>query len=97
MTIVKVGFMISGQAGTGLVIAKLPNGSWSAPSAIGCVGLSGGFEVGGELIEIMIILYVNVSMRMRMMQIVFDMSRVVDMDSRGYLSIYIYIERDIDR
>ncbi|CAK4473351.1 unnamed protein product [Aphanomyces euteiches] len=56
MSIAKVGFLVSAQAGTGLVVAKLPDGSWSAPSAIGTVGLSGGFEVGGELVEVMIIL-----------------------------------------
>uniref|UniRef100_M4BMW4 Uncharacterized protein n=1 Tax=Hyaloperonospora arabidopsidis (strain Emoy2) TaxID=559515 RepID=M4BMW4_HYAAE len=56
MTVVKAGFLVSGTIGTGLVVAKLPDGSWSAPSAIGTFGLSGGFEVGGELIEVMIIL-----------------------------------------
>ncbi|ETV99418.1 hypothetical protein, variant [Aphanomyces invadans] len=55
LTIAKAGFLISAQAGTGLVIAKLPDGSWSAPSAIGTVGISGGFEIGGELVEVMII------------------------------------------
>jgi lipid-binding SYLF domain-containing protein len=38
MTIVKVGFLVSGQAGTGLVVAKLPNNTWSAPSAIATAG-----------------------------------------------------------
>ncbi|KAF0693848.1 Aste57867_15226 [Aphanomyces stellatus] len=56
MSIAKAGFIVSAQAGTGLVIAKLPDGSWSAPSAIGTVGISGGFEIGGELVEVMIIL-----------------------------------------
>ncbi len=40
MTIVKAGFLITGKIGTGLVIAKLPNGEWSAPSAIGTAGTS---------------------------------------------------------
>ncbi|KDO17646.1 hypothetical protein SPRG_16811 [Saprolegnia parasitica CBS 223.65] len=56
MTVLRVGFLVSGSAGTGLVVSRLPNGQWSAPSAIGTVGLSGGFEIGGELAEIMIIL-----------------------------------------
>ena len=38
------------------MISKLPNGEWSAPSAIGTAGLSTGFEIGGELIELMIVL-----------------------------------------
>jgi lipid-binding SYLF domain-containing protein len=56
MTIVKAGFLITGKIGTGLVFAKLPDGSWSAPSAIGTIGLGGGFEIGGEIVEVMIIL-----------------------------------------
>ncbi|KAI9919807.1 hypothetical protein PsorP6_017417 [Peronosclerospora sorghi] len=56
MTVVKAGFLVSGKIGTGLVVAKLPDGSWSAPSAIGTFGLSGGFEIGGELVEVLIIL-----------------------------------------
>ncbi|KAG7375740.1 SH3 domain-containing YSC84-like protein 1 [Phytophthora pseudosyringae] len=56
MTVIKAGFLVSGKIGTGLVVAKLPDGSWSAPSAIGTFGLSGGFELGGELVEVMIIL-----------------------------------------
>lgn len=56
MTVLKAGFLVSGKIGTGLVVAKLPDGSWSAPSAIGTFGLSGGFELGGELVEVMIVL-----------------------------------------
>ncbi|KAJ0401786.1 hypothetical protein P43SY_006040 [Pythium insidiosum] len=56
MTIVKAGFLVTGQLGTGLVVAKLPDGSWSAPAAIGTIGLGGGFEIGGEIVEVMIIL-----------------------------------------
>lgn len=61
MTVVKAGFLITGKIGTGLVISKLPDGSWSAPSAIGTAGLGGGLEIGGELVEYMIILYVLLS------------------------------------
>lgn len=56
MTIIKAGFLVTGQIGSGLVVAKLPDGSWSAPSAIGIGGLGGGFEIGGEIIQLMIIL-----------------------------------------
>ncbi|CAI5722572.1 unnamed protein product [Peronospora destructor] len=56
MTVIKAGFLVSGKIGTGLVVAKLPDGSWSAPSAIGTFGLSGGFEIGGEMVEVMVIL-----------------------------------------
>lgn len=56
MTIVKAGFLLVGKIGTGIVVSRLPDGSWSAPSAIGTVGLGGGFEIGGELVEVVIIL-----------------------------------------
>ena len=38
LTIFKLGFMLTGRAGTGLVICRLDDGSWSAPSAIGLSG-----------------------------------------------------------
>ncbi|CAH0485127.1 unnamed protein product [Peronospora farinosa] len=56
MTIVKAGFVLVGKVGTGIVLSRLPDGSWSAPSAIGTVGLGGGFQIGGEIVEVMIIL-----------------------------------------
>lgn len=37
-TIVKAGFVFSGKAGSGIVIARLPDGSWSAPSCIATAG-----------------------------------------------------------
>jgi len=39
LTVVKAGLMISGKIGTGLVIAKMEGGGWSAPSALGTVGV----------------------------------------------------------
>lgn len=56
LTVVKAGLLITAKAGTGIVIAKLPDGSWSAPSAIGTAGFGGGLEAGGEIVEIMIVL-----------------------------------------
>uniref|UniRef100_M4B335 FYVE-type domain-containing protein n=1 Tax=Hyaloperonospora arabidopsidis (strain Emoy2) TaxID=559515 RepID=M4B335_HYAAE len=56
LTVVKAGLLITAKIGTGIVIAKLDNGSWSAPSAIGTAGIGGGLEGGGELIEFMIIM-----------------------------------------
>ena len=32
--IIKAGFIVTGRAGSGVVIARLDDGSWSAPSAI---------------------------------------------------------------
>lgn len=46
----KAGFVFSARAGTGVVIARLKDGTWSAPSAIGTAGVGAGFQMGaGEL------------------------------------------------
>jgi lipid-binding SYLF domain-containing protein len=34
LTVVKLGFIFTGRYGTGIVVAKLPDGRWSAPSAV---------------------------------------------------------------
>ena len=51
LTIVKAGFLVSGRAGSGIVVARLSNGGWSAPSAIGTAGLGFGGQAGAELTE----------------------------------------------
>ncbi|TDH71798.1 hypothetical protein CCR75_009006 [Bremia lactucae] len=56
LTVIKAGLLITAKMGTGIVIVKLENGTWSAPSAIGTAGIGGGLEGGGELIEFMVIM-----------------------------------------
>ncbi|TDH66716.1 hypothetical protein CCR75_006576 [Bremia lactucae] len=56
LTVIKMGFVFSGRFGSGLVIAKLPDGRWSAPSAIGTAGVGWGPQIGGEITEFVIIL-----------------------------------------
>lgn len=56
LTVVKAGFIWSGKIGTGLVISRLEDGSWSPPSGIGTAGVGFGAEIGGEIIDFMIIL-----------------------------------------
>lgn len=56
LTIFKVGFMFTGRYGTGIVLAKLPDGKWSAPSALMLTGLGWGLQVGAEVTEVMLIL-----------------------------------------
>ena len=56
LTIVKVGFMFTGRYGTGLIVAKLPDGRWSAPSAVMITGLGWGLQVGAEVTDVMLIL-----------------------------------------
>ncbi|CED83279.1 Uncharacterized conserved protein [Phaffia rhodozyma] len=48
-TVVKAGFIFSGRGGTGLVISRLPDGSWSAPSLIGTGGLGWGLQAGADI------------------------------------------------
>lgn len=59
LTVIKAGFLVTARGGSGIVIAKLDEGldsGWSAPSAIGIAGLGGGFEVGAEVTDFVIIL-----------------------------------------
>ncbi|XP_060790072.1 SH3 domain-containing YSC84-like protein 1 isoform X2 [Neoarius graeffei] len=56
LSVIKAGFMITARGGSGIVIARLADGSWSAPSAIGIAGLGGGFEIGLEASDFVIIL-----------------------------------------
>ncbi|KAM0748896.1 DUF500-domain-containing protein [Meredithblackwellia eburnea MCA 4105] len=56
LTVVKAGFVLSARAGTGVVIARMADGNWSAPSAIGTAGAGFGFQVGAEMAEFLIIL-----------------------------------------
>jgi len=56
LTIVKAGFLFTGRIGTGLVIGRNDDGSWSAPSAICSTGVGWGFQVGGEITDVVIIL-----------------------------------------
>ncbi|XP_067311331.1 SH3 domain-containing YSC84-like protein 1 [Pseudorasbora parva] len=56
LSVFKAGFMITARGGSGIVIARLTDGRWSAPSAIGIAGLGGGFEIGLESSDFVIIL-----------------------------------------
>jgi lipid-binding SYLF domain-containing protein len=56
LTILKVGFMVTGRYGTGIVLSKLPDGSWSAPSAIAMSGLGWGIQLGTEVSDVMLVL-----------------------------------------
>lgn len=52
----KGGFLFSGRIGSGLLIARLPDGSWSAPSCIGLAGAGVGGQIGLELTDFVMIL-----------------------------------------
>ena len=54
LTVVKAGFIWSGKAGTGIVIARKTDGSWSPPSGLGTAGIGFGAEIGAEVIDFMV-------------------------------------------
>ncbi|RKO92295.1 hypothetical protein BDK51DRAFT_1270, partial [Blyttiomyces helicus] len=56
VTVVKAGFVWTGRAGSGLVVALLPDGRWSAPSAIAVGGAGFGAQIGAQITDIVFIL-----------------------------------------
>lgn len=56
LTVAKGGFIFAPRIGSGLVITRRPDGSWSAPSAIGTLGVSWGFLAGLEVTDYLITL-----------------------------------------
>ncbi|EJD55488.1 DUF500-domain-containing protein [Auricularia subglabra TFB-10046 SS5] len=55
-TVFKAGFVLSARGGSGVVIARLDDGSWSAPSAIGTAGMGFGGQLGAEVTDFLLIL-----------------------------------------
>ena len=56
LTVFKAGFLGSVRGGSGIVVARLADGSWSAPSAIGTAGGGFGGQIGFELTDFVFIL-----------------------------------------
>ncbi|KAI5073452.1 hypothetical protein GOP47_0011465 [Adiantum capillus-veneris] len=56
LTVAKVGMMLTYKLGTGLIIARREDGNWSPPAAIVSCGLGWGLQVGGELIDFIVVL-----------------------------------------
>ncbi|XP_058080180.1 uncharacterized protein LOC131228509 [Magnolia sinica] len=57
LTVAKMGALLTYKLGTGLVVARRMDGSWSAPSAILSLGLGWGAQIGGELTDFIIVLH----------------------------------------
>mmetsp|Transcript_25002 Transcript_25002/g.44320 ORF Transcript_25002/g.44320 Transcript_25002/m.44320 type:complete len:215 (-) Transcript_25002:83-727(-) len=55
--IVEAGFVFSGNVGTGILLARQPDGSWSPPAAVGLSGLGWGFIMGASLKHIVYLIY----------------------------------------
>ena len=64
VTVAKAGLWFGGEMGTGLVVARLPDGSWSAPSAIGLIGFSFGALIGAQISDHVFLLMTDKSVGM---------------------------------
>ena len=54
ITTMQAGFF--GARASGLVVARTPDGGWSAPSAVRMGGAGWGFQIGGEVTDMLIVL-----------------------------------------
>ena len=52
----KVVVGVSLQGGSGILISRLPNGTWSAPSSMGVYGLGMGLQFGLEVCDFVFII-----------------------------------------
>ncbi|KAI4380833.1 hypothetical protein MLD38_006976 [Melastoma candidum] len=57
LTVAKAGMLVTYKVGTGLVVARRADGSWSAPSAISSAGLGWGAQIGCELMDFIIVMH----------------------------------------
>lgn len=56
ISVVEVGFIFSGNVGTGVIVARNADGTWSPPSACGLGGIGFGLLFGAEAKDILIII-----------------------------------------
>jgi lipid-binding SYLF domain-containing protein len=56
LTVVKAGMVVSGKIGSGLVISRKADGTWSAPLALGTIGVGWGAQIGGDITHYLILL-----------------------------------------
>eukprot|EP00542_Grammatophora_oceanica_P017174 CAMPEP_0194054074 /NCGR_PEP_ID=MMETSP0009_2-20130614/52341_1 /TAXON_ID=210454 /ORGANISM="Grammatophora oceanica, Strain CCMP 410" /LENGTH=279 /DNA_ID=CAMNT_0038702441 /DNA_START=9 /DNA_END=848 /DNA_ORIENTATION=- len=54
ISVVEGGFIFSGNVGTGIILAKRDNGSWSPPCAMGLTGVGWGFIAGLSMKDVMV-------------------------------------------
>jgi lipid-binding SYLF domain-containing protein len=56
LTVLKGGLVVSGRVGTGLLVARLEENRWSAPCALGTVGMGWGMLAGGDITHYLVVL-----------------------------------------
>lgn len=54
--VVKGGLLVGAEGGTGVLLAKAPNGEWSYPAFFSMGSASFGLQVGGQLSEVMLLI-----------------------------------------
>jgi lipid-binding SYLF domain-containing protein len=62
MSVLKVGFGLSGQGGQGVVVARTGHG-WSGPSFIGTGGAGWGLQIGAQITEFVFVLNTDAAVR----------------------------------
>jgi lipid-binding SYLF domain-containing protein len=62
LTVVKVGFGVSGKGGQGVVVARTGRG-WSGPSFVGTGGAGWGFQIGAQITDFVFVLNSNAAVR----------------------------------
>src|SRR3984893_16584970 len=62
VTVVKVGFGVSGKGGQGVVVARTGRG-WSGPSFVGTGGAGWGAQIGAEVTDFVFVLNTNAAVR----------------------------------
>lgn len=55
-TTVRAGFHVSGSSGSGILLARLPDGSWSPPSGIQVHSVGAGFVVGLDIYDCVVVI-----------------------------------------
>ncbi|KAL2131635.1 hypothetical protein VTI74DRAFT_4789 [Chaetomium olivicolor] len=55
-TAVRLGFQATGSSGSGILIARLPDGSWSPPSGIQITSIGAGFVAGVDIYDCVIVI-----------------------------------------
>jgi lipid-binding SYLF domain-containing protein len=62
LTVLKVGFGVSGKGGQGVVVART-DGGWSGPSFVGTGGAGWGFQIGAQVTDFIFVLNSNAAVR----------------------------------
>jgi len=81
LTVVKAGLGLSVRGGSGLVIGKREDGSWTPPVALGIVGVGWGAVIGGDITNYMIVLNTERAVR------IFAQKRSVNLGSELSVAI----------